>query len=266
MENSDYYQILGLTPEATSAQIKERYRKLAFEYHPDRNQDDASRSEKMKRVNEAYAVLSNPAKRKEYDALRRDYGTSGHGRFRQNYSEHDIFRGSDINAIFEDMARMYGLRGFSDIFKDFYGPSFQQFEFRRPGMHVRGFVWRGGAGFPFLSHRPQMLSGRLGRLGRFLGLLGPQGLTADGQDVFDEIEIPAQLAATGGRRHYFMKHHNREILLNIPLGIRDGQQIRLAGMGETGRAGGIAGDLYLRVKFKKPWWQHLLEWIFPARK
>lgn len=263
MENKDYYHILGLQPNATSEQIKEAYRRLAFEYHPDRNQNDATRSDMMKHLNEAYAVLSNPAKRREYDVLRQNFGRAAHGHFRQTYSQDDIFRGSDINAIFEDMARMYGLRGFRDIFSEFYGPAFQKFEFYRPGLHVRGFVFRGWRNrFRPESQLPQGRLARIAHLGRLLGLLGPQAPAAVGKDMFDTIEIPPQLADSGGRRHYYLQHAQRELLITIPPGIHEGQQIRLAGMGEPGRAGGAPGDFYLRVRIIKPWWRRLLDWLF----
>ena len=70
MSQDDYYATLGLPPQAETRQIKEAYRRLAFEHHPDRNRDTPSAADTMKRINEAYAVLSHPAKRREYDALR----------------------------------------------------------------------------------------------------------------------------------------------------------------------------------------------------
>ena len=63
----DYYQILGVSEDASQEQIKAAYRRLAFQYHPDRNKEDTAAAEKMKEINEAYAILSNQAKRKEYD-------------------------------------------------------------------------------------------------------------------------------------------------------------------------------------------------------
>jgi len=110
MEQKDYYRILGVESNAGQKQIKDAYRKLAFEYHPDRNKDNPATAEKMKELNEAYAVISNPAKRKDYDALKQQYGSFAYSRFRQNYSEQDIFRGSDINQIFEEMGRVFGFR------------------------------------------------------------------------------------------------------------------------------------------------------------
>ena len=139
----DYYTILGIDPKAEPQQIKAAYRNLAFQYHPDRNRGDAASAEKMKRINEAYAVLSHPNKRQEYDRLRQQYGPSAYHQFRQSYSEQDIFKGSDIHQIFEEMARAFGLRGGEEIFKEFYGQGYRSFEFKRPGFFARGFIFSG---------------------------------------------------------------------------------------------------------------------------
>ena len=93
---SDYYQVLGVPPDSESGKIKQAYRDLAFKYHPDRNTENPAAAEKMKQVNEAYAVLSDTRKRREYDALRQQYGSSARNQFRQQHSEKDIFSGSDI--------------------------------------------------------------------------------------------------------------------------------------------------------------------------
>jgi len=94
MDQKDYYEVLEIDGQATDRQIKEAYRRLAFQYHPDRNSGDPGAVERMKGINEAYAVLSDPAKRQRYDSLRQSYGNSAYDRFREGYSEKDIFRGS----------------------------------------------------------------------------------------------------------------------------------------------------------------------------
>jgi curved DNA-binding protein CbpA len=75
MEQKDYYEILEIGIEAPPKKIKEAYRSLAFQCHPDRNGGGADALERMKTINEAYAVLSDPAKRKQYDSLRQTYGS-----------------------------------------------------------------------------------------------------------------------------------------------------------------------------------------------
>ena len=122
MEQKDYYQILGIPQTAESQEIKEAYRQLAFKFHPDRNKEDPVAAEKMKTVNEAYAVLSNPAKRREYDSLRQQFGASAYSQFRKTYSDQDIFNGSDIHQVFEEVAKTFGFRGFNEIFKKCIGP------------------------------------------------------------------------------------------------------------------------------------------------
>ena len=122
---TDYYQTLGVPPNADPKKIKLAYRELAFQYHPDRNKENPAAAEKMKRLNEAYAVLSHVQKRREYDTLRREFGSSARHRFRQNYTEKDIFSGSDIHRILEEMAKSFGFRGYHDIFREFYGKGYQ---------------------------------------------------------------------------------------------------------------------------------------------
>ncbi len=117
MENRDYYRVLGVEPSVGEQEIKDAYRRLAMKHHPDRNKNNPDSALKMKRVNEAYAVLADPGKKSEYDAMRRQYGSSAHGRFKNNYSENDIFSGPDIHRIFEEMARAFGVRGYKEMFK-----------------------------------------------------------------------------------------------------------------------------------------------------
>ncbi|RYZ52469.1 MAG: J domain-containing protein, partial [Proteobacteria bacterium] len=108
MEN--YYDLLGVAKTASEAEIKKAYRKLAMQYHPDRNPDDKSAEEKFKKINEAYAVLSDADKKRQYD-------TVGDSRFHQQYSSEDIFRGTDFSSIFDEM----GLGGRNSFFSSFFG-------------------------------------------------------------------------------------------------------------------------------------------------
>ena len=116
MDSKDYYNVLGVKQEAGAGEIKEAYRQLAFKYHPDRNRETPEAADKMKCVNEAYAVLSSPDKKREYDAMRHRFGSSAHSHFRNTYTEKDIFHGSDIFNIFEEMTRTFGFRDPDEIF------------------------------------------------------------------------------------------------------------------------------------------------------
>jgi len=140
MEHTDYYQTLEIENDAAAEKIKEAYRSQALKYHPDRNNGDPEAAEKMKSINEAYAVLSDPEKRQTYDLMRDRYGSSAYSQFRQNYTDEDIFRDSDINRIFEELARSFGLRGFDDSFKEAYGNGYKTFQFRNNGMNGSGYV------------------------------------------------------------------------------------------------------------------------------
>lgn len=104
----DYYAALGLDKNASQAEIKKAYRKLAQKYHPDKNPDDKAAEERFKEISEAYAVLSDPEKKKKYD-------TYGDESFHQHYSQEDIFRGADFGDIFKE----FDLGG--DIFSQIFG-------------------------------------------------------------------------------------------------------------------------------------------------
>jgi DnaJ-class molecular chaperone len=249
MEHKDYYSILGVDSDADRQEIKAAYRKLAFEYHPDRNKDGAAAA-KMKEINESYAVLSDPDKRNRYDTLRRQFGSSAYGQFRQTYSEQDIFRGSDIHQIFEEISRVFGFRGFDDIFRESYGSVYRSFEFQKPGAFGRIFVSSFGKGEGHYPNFP--LSGHLGKLVKY-GLKKKWGIEwpEKGKDLNDMITISPALAQTGGKIRYFNRKKSKELLVNIPPGMRAGRQIRLKGMGEDGKGGAEPGDLYIEIRIKR---------------
>ncbi len=120
MAEADYYKVLGVSKSAPGDEIKKAYRKLALKFHPDKNKGDKSAEEKFKQISEAYAVLSDPEKRKQYDR----FGASG---FQQRYSQEDIFKGFDLG----DILREFGLGGGRGRFSSgsggpFGGPGRQQ--------------------------------------------------------------------------------------------------------------------------------------------
>lgn len=255
MESPDYYGILGVSQQATATEIKRAYRELAFRYHPDRCKD-ADGQDRMKAINEAYAVLSDPKKRREYDALKQQYGNDATHRFRNTYSEQDIFRGSDIQQVFEEMARAFGVRGFDEIFKQCYGPNYRQFEFKRPGVFIKGFVFTGFfPGIPFRT--PAILASGLGNMAR--NLLGRAFSGKDGAevDIEDGILLSEELARNGGPYAYENKMLKKKLIVHIPAGIREGQKIRLSRMGKTDPSTGRTGDLYLKVSIHRPFLRKL---------
>jgi DnaJ-class molecular chaperone len=260
MHSGDYYTRLGVGPQASTRQIKAAYRRLALEHHPDRNRDHPAAAEIMKQLNEAYAVLSNPVKRREYDALRQQFGSLGHGRYRDAHSQQEIFSGSDINAVFEEMARAFGFRGFEDIFRDFYGPEYQRFEFRRPRVSVRGFVFKHSFPPGRRQTPPAPANGLLNRIARSaLQKLSGIELPASGAHIQDRIYLAPSCAEAGGAYAYYHRAHSKKLIVQIPPGVREGQRIRLAGMGHAGKAGGGAGDLFLEVRLSRPFLQRLMQ-------
>ena len=266
MSQNDYYQILGIDQKASPRQIKDTYRKLAFEYHPDRNRQNPEAAEKMKQVNEAYAVLSDPAKRREYDAMRQQFGSSAYSQFRQNYSEQDIFSGSDINQILEQMARAFGLRGFDEIFKEFYGQGYRHYEFRKPGFFAKSHYFTGPRPSRGLNASDLRLQGGIGKLTRFfLRQFSGIELPENGADLKDSIRLSSEFARQGGPYAYYLRKKDKKLVVKIPPGIKHHQQIRLAGMGEDGKGGGKAGDLYLKVCIRKPLLEHLKDFLAKMR-
>src|SRR4030042_7100912 len=101
MASKDYYEMLGVSKNAGDDEIKRAYRKMAMKYHPDRNPNKKEAEERFKEINEAYAVLSDKEKRKQYDT----FGAEG---FRQRFTQEDIFRGFDFDDV---LSNLFGGRG-----------------------------------------------------------------------------------------------------------------------------------------------------------
>ncbi len=265
MRQKDYYEILKVTREASFDTIKAAYRRLAFEYHPDRNPGNGMAVEKMKEINEAYAVLSDIEKRAQYDRLRQEYGPFAYDQFRQAHSDRDIFRGSDINQIFEEMARAFGFRGFEDIFRQTYGFGYQTFEFRRPGVMGKVIIFGADRRKPVeaeTSQSPGFLSGVLVKLAgyairKMLGLAEPSRDT----DRYDLLPLDPKQAQEGGSVTYHDPVDGKAFVITIPPGVRHGQIMRLRGAGNGNRPGASAGDLYLKVEIKRSLFQKVKQLI-----
>jgi curved DNA-binding protein len=212
----DYYETLGVSKTATADEIRSAYRKLALKYHPDVAKDKKEGEEKIKEINEAYEVLSDPEKRTKYDRLGESWqsgefagapgGTGG-------APEGWTFRqGPEGGAEFH-----FGGTGFSDFFEQFFGT-------RRS--------YAGTPDFDVEAERPRRPRKR---------------------DVEADMLVGLSEALHGSTRTITLQRGDQSgqpaktdtYKVKIPAGIREGQRIRLAGQGENG------GDLFLRISFQK---------------
>jgi curved DNA-binding protein CbpA len=268
MNQKDYYKILGVAENTGPEDIKKAYRNLAFRYHPDKNPGS---EEMMKEINEAYAVLSNPSKRNEYDALRQRYGSFARDRFRQTYADQDIFRDSDIGQIFEELSRAFGFSRPEDLFSraNFYGPNYRTFQFKGPGLTGSAFFMYG----PMRkAYQEQLKAGgrqslRTRTMLKGLDLFQKMAakklgidLPENGKDLHDAISITTE-EASGGKVRYLCRQGAapRELWIKIPPGTTDGRKLKLKGLGEEGKHGGKPGDLYLEVKVRTPFLKKIVK-------
>ena len=210
----DFYKALGVSKDASADEIKRAYRKLAKQYHPDRNPDDKSAEERFKEIGEAYQVLSNEKDRKQYDAIRALAG--GGPRFAAG-------SGGTGGAGFEDIFSMFGGAG--------------------NGGNVRFSTnTSGGAGGGFDDILSQMFGGG----GGFSSARRPQR----GQDLTTEVSIPLR-DAVSGTTVKMTSADGRSVTARIPAGVSDGQKIRVSGKGGAGANGGPAGDILVTIHVEK---------------
>ncbi|UCF72400.1 MAG: J domain-containing protein [Deltaproteobacteria bacterium] len=219
MSNKDYYKTLGVNKSASTNDIKKAYRKLAMKYHPDRNKENKAAEEKFKEVSEAYAVLSDPEKKKQYDM----FGAEG---FQQRYSQEDIFRSFDFSDIFREF-------GFGDI-----GGSK-----RGTGSGIFSHIFSGASKGPRYRAKVDPFSS-------FFTGYGDQTGALKGQDLIYELPLHLEDVVKAQEKtiSYNLGGVHQQIKVKVPAGIADGKKLRLAGKGQPGPAGGPPGDLYIRIK------------------
>jgi len=256
----DYYEVLGVPRTSSKDEIKDAYRKLALQYHPDRNKSPDA-EEKFKELSEAYAVLSDDEKRATYDQL-------GHAGFDQRYTTEDIFRGTDFESILRDLG--FGF-GFSDLFSSFFGGrDFEAREERGRDIGVelaikledaaKGVekeieivrtevcdVCRGSGASPGTSARTCPKCDGSGRV---------QNVRRSGFGTFVRV-VPCPTCGGSGRLidspcrncgGSGILRKRRRIAVKIPVGIDTGNQIRLQGEGDAAPHGGTSGDLYVVIR------------------
>jgi molecular chaperone DnaJ len=266
----DYYKALGVTKDAPAAEIKKVYRKLARELHPDKNPGDAQAEARFKEVSEAYDVLSDPVKRKEYDEARSLFGGSGFGGFggfgagaqrrtNANFNVSDLFSGGSSSNL-------------NDLFDGLFGQNAGRSGGRAGAGPMRGQDAAADVtlGFDEAVHgvtMPLRLSGpascktcgglgsRPGTAPRRCPNCGGSGFVSRNQGAFGFSEPCVECRGSGqviddpcpDCHGTGATTQVRTINVRIPAGVRDGAKVRVAGKGTPGAYGGPAGDLYVTV-------------------
>lgn len=204
----DYYAVLGVNKNATQANIKKAYKKLARKHHPDLNPDDKDAQRRFQEINEANEVLSDPEKRKKYDQYGENWKHADqYEAQQQQYQQYGGSRSGTGGGYWssEDFGGFEGFggggSGFSDFFESMFGSGSSR---SSSGRSTRGFK---------------------------------------GQDLNAELQLSLRDAAKTHKQ--VLTVNGKNIRITIPAGVEDGQTIRLKGQGSPGTNGGAAGDLYI---------------------
>jgi molecular chaperone DnaJ len=264
MSKRDYYEILGIGRDADEATIKKAYRSLAMKYHPDRNPGDGHAVEKMKEINEAYAVLCDSHKRRLYDT----YGHAG----LEGFTQEDIFRGVDFSSIF----REFGLSdffGFGDsLFDSFFSRRTTSRRGPRKGADLRYDISvtleevAFGAEKTVELPKTETCSECSGWGAKPGGLVRCKSCNGTGQIVREQrsgYSVFRQITTCGkcrGKGNVVKEACEKcegkgtieeieELTVNIPAGADTGYEIRIEGKGEKGDD--LPGDLYVVLNVEK---------------
>ncbi|VFQ43535.1 DnaJ C-terminal domain-containing protein [Desulfoluna butyratoxydans] len=275
----DYYKVLGVERGASDDEIKKTYRKLAMKYHPDKTKGDKAAEDKFKQISEAYAVLSDPAKRKEYDT----FGASG---FQQRYSQEDIFRGFDLGDIFREFGfggGGFGNGGFGNGGcgrgggRGFQGRRQAKGEDRTLEITLTvEEVYTGttrslsvGGGASTINVRipkglvdgkklrlsgkgePSPYGGPAGDLYIRSRVVGAKGFFPDGQNVIYDTDIRVSEALLG-TTITVPTLDGGEINLRVPAGTQHKTKMRIPGKGLPEMKGEGKGDLFVRIGISLP--------------
>lgn len=251
----DYYQVLGVSADATQKDITKAYRKLARQLHPDQNPGDSAAEERFKEVSAAYDVLGDEAKRTEYDEVRRlgpmAGGTRGGGPGGFSFNVGDM-QGGDIGDL---LGQMFGRRGGATA----AGP--------RRGADVNAELnldfTDAASGLSTTLHLTSDATcstcagsgSKPGTHPNTCGVCGGRGVVDDNQGLFS-FSSPCRNCQGRGSvvtdpcgtcRGTGVERRPREVKVRIPAGVADGQTIKIPGRGAPGRHGGPAGDLLVEI-------------------
>jgi molecular chaperone DnaJ len=277
----DFYALLGVSKTASSDEIKKAYRKLARELHPDRNPNNPAAEDRFKAVSEAYDVLSDDGKRREYDEMRSLFGSGAFRRSARSGGGQATRApgGFDLNDLFGNGAgttggyardSRFGGAGFSDVFGSIFSGGARQRTGPARGRDVEAEVLLDfadavrGVTMPITLRSPGVCDtchgtgAKPGTSPRMCAVCHGSGLVTQNQGAFSlaepcrecqgvgtivDIKCP-ECRGTGGVTT------TRTLKIRVPAGVRDGQKIRLSGRGEAGERGGRPGDLYVLVKVR----------------
>ncbi|GGG82310.1 molecular chaperone DnaJ [Corynebacterium pelargi] len=271
----DYYADLGVSSSASEQDIKKAYRKLARENHPDSHPGDQAAEERFKQVAEAYDVVGDPEKRKEYDEFKKAFASGGFRGFGKKAGSGyagGFQEGFDLGDIFGQRGGFAQEDGLGDIFGSFFNRGGAA---RKPNRSARGSDVQTeitldfreaakGTAMPIqltaeapceTCHGSGSKSGNVTTCSH----CGGSGFVSEQKGAFgmsapcpycggtgEKIEDPCTDCGGTGT-----KTRTRTITVRIPAGVTDGQKVRLAGQGEAGRNGRPSGDLYVTVHVNK---------------
>jgi curved DNA-binding protein CbpA len=266
--DKDYYATLGLATEATEEEIRKAYRRLALQWHPDRNAGDSRAAERFKGISEAYAVLIDSGKRREYDRARQ-VGAPGAFRHKREDIFRDLFADPRASDVFEELVREFeriGVRVDRHVFQQTLfggrtvvaGGVFVATPFTSAvGLLRLMRAAMRGAQVRLEEHErrapspPRGLLGRVADTGRWLLGLPQAALNPrpSGRDLTVQLRLTRSEAQRGGRKRLTVEREDGrdELLVTIPSGIRPGTRLRLRGKGRRA-PDGPPGDLYLAVE------------------
>ncbi|MXX46665.1 MAG: molecular chaperone DnaJ [Acidimicrobiia bacterium] len=260
--DKDFYQTLGVGKSSPPEEIKRAYRKLARLHHPDANPGDQTEAEKFKEVSEAYSVLSDPERRKEYDDVRRLVESGGYRHFPGGGGGPGGPGGGQVNL--EDL--LGGMGGFGDLF----GRGGRQAGARRGAdltavlrltfeESIEGVTKPIEVKGPAPCRDCRGVGARAGTHPETCPTCSGQGTTVQNQGFFSFSRPCPHCQGSGttikdlcpGCRGTGARHRTRQVRVRIPPGVKDGGRIRIRGKGAPGRSGGPAGDLVVGVEVER---------------